>query len=132
MNTFQVGLIKKALGDSENFAQILQSALELSNDENALSKTDKSIVLGFFNQLDSFQLDVGQTVGFQDYTFKSLLVQNFRKYGKPSKGSLVKVSISRFRLMMCLQEGCRQKACFMFFLVTMAQVKALCLIPWSL
>lgn len=92
MNTFQVGLIKKALGDSENFAQILQSALELSDDENALSKTDKSIVLGFFNQLDSFQLDVGQTVGFQDYTFKSLLVQNFRKYGKPSKGEYFSLS----------------------------------------
>ena len=65
MNTFQVGLIKRALGDSENFAQILQGALELSEDENALSKTDKSIVLGFFNQLDSFQLDAGQTVSVQ-------------------------------------------------------------------
>lgn len=92
MNTFQVGLIKKALGDSDNFVQILQGALELSEDENALSKRDKSIVLGFFNQLDSFQLDARQTVGFQDYTFKSLLVQNFRKYGKPSKGEYFSLS----------------------------------------
>lgn len=92
MNTFQVGLIKRALGDSENFVQILQGALELSEDENALSKRDKSIVLGFFNQLDSYQLDAGQTIGFQDYTFKSLLVQNFRKYGKPSKGEYFSLS----------------------------------------
>ena len=34
----------------------------------------------------------GQTVEFQDYTFKSLLVQNFRKYGKPSKGEYFSLS----------------------------------------
>lgn len=83
MNTFQLRLIKQALGDSDSFVQNLRGALELLQEENNLSPSQKKTVLGFFDQIDTIEFEDLQNEGFQDYTFRTLLVQNFRKYGKP-------------------------------------------------
>lgn len=83
MNTFQLGLIKKSLGDSEKFVQNLRGALDLSQDASA----SKEKVLNLFQDLDSVNNEERHPVDdFRDFTFKSLLVQNFRKYDRPRGG----------------------------------------------
>lgn len=86
MNTFQLRLIKLALGDSGNFVQNLRGALELVQEEYGLSATEKKTLLGFFDQIDSINEEAERSSGFKDFTFHALLVQNFRKYGMPDNG----------------------------------------------
>lgn len=86
MNTFQLRLIKKALGNSDSFAQNLRGALELVQGEYVLSATEKKTLLGFFDQIDSVKEVIGESTEFKDFTFHALLVQNFRKYGMPNNG----------------------------------------------
>lgn len=82
MNTFQLKLIKKSLGDSEKFAQNLRGALELSQD----SFVSKGRVLNLFRDLDSVEEPAQAADGFRDFSFSYLLIRNFRKYDKPNGG----------------------------------------------
>ena len=69
MNTFQLRLIKKALGNSDSFAQNLRGALELVQGEYVLSATEKKTLLGFFDQIDSVKEVIGESTEFKDFTF---------------------------------------------------------------
>ena len=63
MNTFQLRLIKLALGDSGNFVQNLRGALELVQGEYGLSATEKKTLLGFFDQIDSINEEAERSSG---------------------------------------------------------------------
>ena len=81
MNTFQLHLIRKALGDSNQFEQNLRGALELS-----LDSEDKAIaasVLKFFQgiELQPMPIPTGES-HFRNLIFQNLLIKNFRKYGE--------------------------------------------------
>lgn len=81
MNTFQLHLIRKALGDSNQFEQNLRGALELS-----LDSEDKAIaasVLKFFQgiELQPVPKPTGES-HFRNLIFQNLLIKNFRKYGE--------------------------------------------------
>ena len=81
MNTFQLHLIRKALGDSNQFEQNLRGAFELS-----LDSEDKAIaasVLKFFQgiELQPMPKPSGES-HFRNLIFQNLLIKNFRKYGE--------------------------------------------------
>lgn len=81
MNTFQLHLIRKALGDSNQFEQNLRGVLELS-----LDSEDKAIaasVLKFFQgiELQPIPKPTGES-HFRNLIFQNLLIKNFRKYGE--------------------------------------------------
>ena len=81
MNTFQLHLIRKALGDSNQFEQNLRGAFELS-----LDSEDKAIaasVLKFFQgiELQPMPKPTGES-HFRNLIFQNLLIKNFRKYGE--------------------------------------------------
>lgn len=81
MNTFQLHLIRKALGDSNQFEQNLRGAFELS-----LDSEDKAIaasVLKFFQgiELQPMPKPAGES-HFRNLIFQNLLIKNFRKYGE--------------------------------------------------
>lgn len=81
MNTFQLNLIRKALGDSNHFEQNLRGAFELS-----LDSEDKAIaasVLKFFQgiEMQPMPKPSGES-HFRNLIFQNLLIKNFRKYGE--------------------------------------------------
>lgn len=81
MNTFQLHLIRKALGDSNQFEQNLRGAFELS-----LDSEDKAIaasVLKFFQgiEMQPMPKPSGES-HFRNLIFQNLLIKNFRKYGE--------------------------------------------------
>ncbi len=83
MNTFQLHLIRKALGDSNQFEQNLRGAFELSLDSD--DKAIAASVLKFFQgiELQPMPRPTGKS-RFRNLIFQNLLIKNFRKYGETS------------------------------------------------
>lgn len=81
MNTFQLHLIRKALGDSNQFEQNLRGAFELSLDSD--DKAIAASVLKFFQgiELQPMPKPTGES-RFRNLIFQNLLIKNFRKYGE--------------------------------------------------
>ena len=81
MNTFQLHLIRKALGDSNQFEQNLRGAFELSLDSD--DKAIAASVLKFFQgiELQPMPRPTGES-RFRNLIFQNLLIKNFRKYGE--------------------------------------------------
>ena len=81
MNTFQLNLIRKALGESNHFEQNLRGAFELS-----LDSEDKAIaasVLKFFQGIEMQPMPKPSGKShFRNLIFQNLLIKNFRKYGE--------------------------------------------------